>query len=129
MFNQLKSTQDLQCSIDDETGVMLLNLKRNLTSSDFDFLSKVIDEYFNKNGEFKGIIVNAKKFPYWKGAQNRIEYMNFAAANHHKFAKVALTIDGFFVRLLPKIARGRIQSEVKHFGYNKIEEADSWILS
>lgn len=128
MFGKPKITQHLQCSIDDETGVMLLNVGKNLDKNDFDFLQKLIDEYFDAKGEFKGIIINSKKFPYWKGALNREEYKNFAAANHHKFAKVALAMDGFFVRLLPQIVRGRVHPEVKNFAYNQIERADEWIL-
>ncbi len=130
MFTRIaKSKPFINCSIDEETGVMLVNIgKKPLTSEDFDFLLEVISGYFEKYGQFKGIIINAKKFPYWKGAHNRVEYIGFAANNHHKFEKIALAIDGFFVRLLPKIARRKIDTEVKHFGYNQIEKADQWIL-
>lgn len=130
MFGLIKSkkAKSLQCSVDEETGVMLLNVSKNLTSDDFEFLAKIIAEYFEKKGPFAGIIVNAKKFPYWKGAQNREEYVHFVANNHHKFDKVALTINGVFVRILPKIARGKIRPQVRRFSYNEIERADQWIL-
>lgn len=130
MFGKIQVKQAIECSIDEETGVMLLNIKKkNLQTQDFEFLEKTINSYFEKYGPFKGIIVNAKKLPYWKGPQNKIEYIGFVSNNHHKFEKVALAINGFFVRLLPAIARNKISPAVKHFGYNKIEKADEWILS
>jgi hypothetical protein len=54
--------------------------------------------------------------------------LNFAQTNHFKFKKAALVMGGFFTKIVVQIAKGRVHSEVKMFKYNRIEEAQSWIL-
>ena len=109
--------------------VLLIEVKNNLSTEDFAALSKVIDPYYEKHKELNGIILNSKKFPYWKGVENRREYISFAQNYHYKTRKVAICMGGFFPKLLPSLARRFIQPELKNFGYKKIDAANHWILS
>jgi hypothetical protein len=128
VFKEIQTGNNLFCQFDEDDGVLLIDVKNSLSAEDFETISGIIDPYHAKRGELKGIIINSKKFPFWKGAQNRREYVAFAQNNHQKFAKAALGIGGFFVYFLAKMARGRVHPEVKVFGYNKIGKAQEWIL-
>ncbi|MBU6339198.1 MAG: hypothetical protein KGQ36_04405 [Rickettsiales bacterium] len=127
-FSELTTDSELFCQFDEQNGVLLLDVKNNFTDEDFEIISNIIDPYFKEHGELRGIIINSKKFPYWKGAKNRAEYVNFAANNHHKFAKVAFGMSGFFIKVIMGIAKGRVHPEIKLFKYNQIEKAQDWIL-
>lgn len=127
-FSELMTDNNLFCQFDDQNGVLLLDVKNNFTKDDFETISSIIDPYFKEHEELKGIIINAKKFPFWKGTKNRLEYVNFVRNNHEKFSRVAFGINGLFIKFIAKIAKGRISSEVKLFKYNQIEKAQSWIL-
>jgi len=127
-FQEITTQNDLFCQFDEKNGVLLLDIKNPLNDDDFATISEIIDPYFAANGELGGIIINSKKFPYWDGARNRRQYVDFAGNNHRKFKKAALCMGGFFVKFLVKIARGRVHPEVQMFKFKKIEAAQSWIL-
>lgn len=128
IFKETTTSNKLFCQFDDHYGVLLLDVKNPFNAEDFETILEIIDPYFEQNGELEGIIIHAKKFPYWKGARNRQEYLNFASANHHKFQKAALAMGGFFTKIVARLAKGRVHPEVKIFKHNQIEKAQDWIL-
>ncbi len=128
IFSEITTDNNLFCQFDDKNGVLLLDVKNAFTHDDFKNISKIIDPFFEARGELKGLIINAKKFPYWTDSYNRSEYLNFARNNHHKFEKVALGMGGFFTKIVARIARGRVHPEIKLFKYNQIDKAQNWIL-
>lgn len=127
MANEIEGRTPITYEFDEAQGVLLVEITSNLTNDDFATLSQVIDPYYNKNGELSGIILNSKKFPYWKGNANFKEYVAFARDNHYKFKKVALTMGGFFPKVVRRIAGRYSQAEVNNFGYDKILPAQKWI--
>ena len=128
-FKEITTDNGLFCQFDEHHGVLLIDAKKSFTENDFHTISNIIDPYFIDHGELRGVIINAAKFPYWSNPQNRSQYLNFASNNHHKFKKVAFAMGGFFVKIVVRMARGRIHPEVKFFKYKKIEKAQDWILS
>ena len=127
-FQESTTSNDLFCQFDGRNGVLLLDVKNPFTTNDFREILRITDSHFAAHGELKGIIINAKKFPYWSSAQNRAEYLSFAGNNHYKFQKVALAMGGFFTKIVVRIARSRVRCEVKIFKHNEIKKAQSWIL-
>lgn len=128
-FKEVTTANGMLCQFDDHHGVLLLDVKNPFTDNDFDVISSIVDPYFLSNGELRGVIINAKKFPYWTSAENRSQYIYFASRNHHKFKKVALGMGGFFIKIVARIGRSRVRPELKIFKYNQIEKAQDWILS
>lgn len=128
-FKEVTTDNDLFCQFDDVHGVLLLDIKNRLNEDDFDVISSIIDPYFISKGELSGIIINSKKFPYWKGSKNRFEYLNFASQNHRKFKKCAFCMGGFFMKVIMRIAKDKAHPETKMFKFNQIEQAQDWILS
>ncbi len=127
-FKEIRTSNNLFCQFDEDHGVLLLDIKNSFSSQDFETISSIIDPYYEAHGELGGIIINSKKFPYWKGAHNRTEYLNFAQNNHYKFKKAALAMGGFFTKFIARVGRGRVHPEIKIFKYNQIEKAQRWIL-
>jgi hypothetical protein len=128
IFKETTTNNELFCQFDDHNGVLLLDVKNPFTADDFQAISNIIDPYFESRGELKGVIINSKKFPYWKGLQNRSEYLNFAGNNHYKFRRAVLSMGGFFTKIVLIAAKGRVHPQVKSFKYNQIAQAQSWIL-
>ena len=127
-FKEVTTTNGLFCQFDDHHGVLFLDVKNHFTADDFQTIYNIIEPYFRENGELRGIIINSKKFPYWSGAANRREYLDFAYNNHHKFKKAALVMDGFFTKIVARIARDRARPKMKIFKYNQVEQAQDWVL-
>ncbi|MFT5702662.1 MAG: esterase/lipase [Rickettsiales bacterium] len=129
IFQEITTPNKLFCQFEPEEGVLFLDVKNPFTEEDFNIIADIIDPYFSKHGELKGIIVNSKKFPYWVSTQNRAEYFKFAENNHYKFKKAALSMGGFFTKIVAITARKRVHAEVKTFRYNDIEKAQIWVLN
>jgi hypothetical protein len=129
MPNFTESGNYITCSLDEQNAVLIVEVKSALAKEDFILLSKVIDPFYQRNGELKGIIINTKKFPFWKSSESFSAHISFVKNYHYKTKKIALAIDSFLPKLLAKLARRFIHAEVKNFSYNKIDEARDWILS
>jgi hypothetical protein len=127
-FKEITTTNGLFCQFEDQSGVLFLDIKNPLTADDFKTISNIIDPYFVEHGELAGVIINAKKFPYWKGSKNRSEYLNFAGENHYKFKKAALSMGGFFTKIIVRLGRSHAHPTIKTFKHNDIEKAQEWIL-
>jgi len=127
-FKEITSNNGLFCQFDDHHGVLLLDVKNSFSTEDFKIIEDIIEPYFKQHGELKGVIINSKKFPRWSGFQNRQEYLDFAGNHHHKFKKAALNMGGFFIKIITRIARGKVHPEIKIFKYQQIEKAQEWIL-
>lgn len=127
-FKEVTTSNELFCQFDDHYGVLLLDVKNPFTAEDFQTISELISPYLATRGELRGVIIHSKKFPYWKGAANRQEYLNFVRDNHQKFKKAALAMGGFFAKIVARIAQGRVRPKIKIFKYNQIGEAQEWIL-
>lgn len=129
IFKETTTDNELFCQFDDHYGVLLLDVKNPFNAEDFETIAEMINPYFKEHGKLKGVIIHAKKFPYWKGYKNRQEYLNFVIVNHRKFEKAALAMGGFFTRIIAQLAKGRVHPEVKTFRYRQIEKAQDWILA
>ncbi len=128
-FKEIVTENGLFCQFDEKHGILFLDVKNSFSSEDFVAISSLIDPYFEEFGQLSGVIVNSKKFPYWQNIHNRAQYFHFAQQNHNKFKKVAFLMGGFFIKIVVRVARGKVSSEVKLFKYNRISEAQNWILS
>ena len=128
-LHEITTENKLFCQFDEQNGVLFLDAKNPFSPEDFAAISNIIDPYFRSKGELGGVILNSKKFPYWRGSKNRAEYIDFAQNNHYKFKKAALNMGGFFAMVVARIARGRAHPEIKTFKYNQVEKAQEWILS
>lgn len=127
-FKEINTPNGLFCQFDEQHGVLLLDVKNPFCAEDFKAISDIIDPYYSSKGELRGLIVNSKKFPHWTSSVNRLEYIEFASNNHHKFKKAALGMGGFFIKILLRIAKSRIHPQVKMFKYQQIDQAQDWIL-
>lgn len=127
-FKEITTPNGLFCQFDEEHGVLLLDVKNPFSEEDFKIISDLINPYYSAKGELRGVIINSKKFPRWKNSVNRLEYIEFASSNHHKFKKAALGMGGFFIKILLRLAKSRIHPQVKMFKYQQIDQAQDWIL-
>lgn len=96
MPNFTESGNSITCSLDEQNAVLTVEVKSALTKEDFILLSKVIDPFYQRNGELKGIIINAKKFPFWKNYESFSAHISFVRNYHYKTKKIALAAGASF---------------------------------
>lgn len=113
-------------SIDMKRGILVAKVKTSLTSDLLTAMAREVDAWIEKNGELKGIVIQAKKFPGWRDIGSLISHIQFVKNHHKKVGRVAFCADDRLTELIPKMAEHFIKAEVRHFQFNELEVAKEW---
>ena len=118
----------LNVELDKVTGIATLRPDGALSENDFESASIVIDPYIEKSGKLKGLIISTKTFPGWGSFGSLIKHFKFVKEHHKKVSHVALVTDSVLGDFAEKIAEHFVSAEIKHFAFDELSNAQSWIL-
>ena len=119
----------LNVNLDTKTGIAVIEPIGQLKKEDFINASKLIDPYIEKNGKLNGIIIHTKSFPGWDSFCAMVKHMEFVKDHHKKVTHVAMVTDSKIGSAAEHIAGHFVKAEVKHFPFNEMNEAKTWIAS
>jgi hypothetical protein len=119
----------LNVELDEVNGIATLIPNRALSEKDFESAARVIDPYIEKHGSLKGLIINTKTFPGWESFGSLIKHFKFVKEHHKKVSHVALVTDSVLGNFGEKIAAHFVSAEIKHFAFDELNNARSWILN
>ena len=119
----------LNVELDEVNGIATLSPNGALSEKDFESASILIDPYIDKYGSLKGLIINTKTFPGWESFGSLIKHFKFVKEHHKKVSHVALVTDSVLGDFGEKIADHFISAEIKHFPFDDLNNAQSWILT
>ncbi|MGR8998894.1 MAG: STAS/SEC14 domain-containing protein [Gammaproteobacteria bacterium] len=119
----------LNVELDEINGIAILSPNGALSEKDFESASSVIDSYIEKYGNLKGLIINTKTFPGWESFGSLIKHFKFVKEHHKKVSHVALVTDSVLGDFGEKIADHFVSAEIKHFAFDDLNKAQSWILN
>ncbi|MFT6077090.1 MAG: hypothetical protein ACJATU_000283, partial [Rickettsiales bacterium] len=122
------SEQHLTCSIDKKTSLLTIEVGESLSADDFKAVAKIVDPWVEENGQIEGVIIHARRFPYWKNAGGFISHISFIKNHHRDVKKVALVANGAIPAIAQKLTNHFILAEVKNFDYDQMDAAKSWIM-
>ena len=119
----------LNVELDEANGIATLIPDGALSEKDFESASTVIDSYIEKHGNLKGLIINTKTFPGWESFGSLIKHFKFVKKHHQKVSHVVLVTDSVLGDFGEKIADHFVSAEIKHFAFDDLNNAKSWILN
>ena len=119
----------LNVELDKVTGIATLKPDGVLSENDFESASSVIDPYIETFGKLKGLIIRTKTFPGWESFDSVIKHFNFVKGRHKKVSHVALVTDSPLGDFAEKIVEHFVSTEIKHFAFDELNNAQSWILN
>jgi len=119
----------LNVELDKVTGIATLRPDGALSENDFKSASIVIDPYIEKSGKLNGLIISTKTFPGWGSFGSLIKHFKFVKEHHKKVSHVALVTDSVLGDFAEKIAEHFVSAEIKHFAFDELSNAQSWILN
>lgn len=117
----------LKVVIDNETGIAQLEPHGALTKEDFSSATKIVDNYLDEHDKLNGLIIHTEKFPGWDSFGAMISHLEFAKEHHKKVSRVAIVTDSVLGDFAEKIASHFIAAEIKHFSFQELDKAESWI--
>ena len=117
----------ISLDISKEDGIVIIEPSSPLEQSDFEKITKEVDEYIKVSGEVNGIIIHTEKFPGWEDFSAFLHHMKFVKDHHRKIKRVAIVTDSKLGSIVPSIAKHFVSAEIKHFKYEDMEPPMSWI--
>jgi hypothetical protein len=115
--------------LDEATGMAILKPDGALSKKDFIYASSVIDPYIEKAGKLNGLIISTRKFPGWESFGSLIKHFKFIKEHHKKLSHVAIVTDSVLGGVAEKIVTHFVSAEIKHFAFDELNKAQSWILN
>jgi len=112
--------------LDESSGVVKVEINAPLSSENFEILAHTVDSWIERGGKLNGVVIHAKKFPGWENLGSLLKHIEFVKNHHRKIPKVALCLDGAIPSLATHLAKHFVEAEVKHFDYDKLDEALAW---
>ena len=114
--------------IDDTTGVVTLSPADALSKEDVEQAAQRVDDYLEKAGEVKGMIISTRKFPGWESFGAMLTHLRFIREHHREVAKVAIVTDSSIGEVGEKVAGHFVSAQVRHFAFEDLKDAEEWIL-
>ena len=109
-----------------ESGIIVVEAKHALNAQDFDALAFTADTWIESHGGVQGIVIHAREFPGWESLGSFVRHIQFVCDHHRNVKRIALAADAKLASIAPKIAEHFIKAEVKHFGYDELDQAIAW---
>ena len=119
----------LNVELDKVAGIATLRPDGALSENDFESAYRIIDPYIEKSGKLRGLIISTKTFPGWESFGSIIKHFKFVKEHHKKVSHVALVTDSVLGDFAEKIAGHFVSAEIKHFAFDELSSAQSWILN
>ncbi len=119
----------VQVDLDEKCAIAILRPMGVLSKNDFAATAAVINPFIEKNGKLAGLIIHTKSFPGWEHFGALIAHVKFIKNHHKLISHVAVVTDSAMGDLAEKIATHFIAAEIRHFAFNDMEGARSWVLT
>ena len=109
-----------------ESGVLVVEVTDPLRAQDFDALAATADSWLATHDGLPGIVLHARTFPGWENIGGLLRHVRFVRDHHRALRRIALAADTRLADLVPRLAEHFVKAEVRHFGYDELDDAIAW---
>jgi hypothetical protein len=109
-----------------EQGVLVVEVTEPLRAQDFDALATTADAWLATHEALSGVVLHARVFPGWENVGGLLRHARFVRDHHRAVRRVALASDSKLADLVPRLAEHFVQAELRHFGYDELDDAVAW---
>jgi hypothetical protein len=110
-----------------EFGVVEVIPSGALTAVDFEQLAALVDPFIEANGDLRGLMIVADRFPGWDSFAALVGHIRFVRDHQRRIRRVATVSDGLTLTIAPQLARHFVKAEVRHFPFAGREAAMEWL--
>ena len=118
----------LDVQLNQQDAIVILEPMGALSKEDFIEVSNIIDPYIETSGALNGLIIYVKTFPGWDSFSTLVTHLKFINDHHEEIARLAFVTDSMVGKFAENIASHFVKAEVQSFSFDKLEEAQQWIL-
>ena len=115
--------------LDRENRIAVLEPQAALEKSDFEITAAQIDPIIEEAGCLAGLMIKVDHFPGWDSFGALVSHMKFIKEHHREVKRIAFVTDSPIGNMAEKLGSHFVAAEVRHFGFQALEDAKAWILS
>ena len=109
-----------------ESGVIVVEVTEPLRAQDFDAVAATADAWLATHDLLPGVVLHARAFPGWENVGSLLRHVRFVRDHHRAVRRVALAADAGLAELLPRLGEHFVAAELRHFGYDELDDAVAW---
>ena len=100
-----------------EDGLLILkpSQDRSLSVYDFEYITKIADDYLAEHEVINGILISSRHFPGWQGLGAMMSHLKFVHDHHRKIKRIAVVTNSPLGRFADHIGDHFIKAEIKKF--------------
>ena len=110
-----------------DQGILVVKPEGALTAEDFTALAAEVDPYLEKQGEIKGLMVDAASFPGWENFAALLSHLRFVRDHHRQVRRIAVVTGSALLAAAPKIASHFVSAQIRSFDADARAAALAWI--
>lgn len=116
----------IRVTVHSDEGMILVEPTGPLEQSDFEKLTREIHSFSKSTGRLPGLVIHTKVFPGWGDFGGFLHHMKFVKEHHREIPRIAIVTDSAMGVVGPGIANYFVSAQVRHFKYDKLDEARQW---
>lgn len=110
-----------------DEGILLVRPQGPIQDGDFESVAKVVDPFIQRNGQLRGVMIEARSFPGWDTFAALLSHLRFVRDHHRLIAKIAAVSDSAILSIAPQIAKHFVKAEFRHFSVEDRDAALAWL--
>lgn len=119
----------LDYELDHANGILVVKPHGPLQAEDFKRLVADVDPFIEEKGGLNGLMIYTESLPGWESFAAFLSHMRFVSDHHRKIRRLAAVTDSGFLSIMPMVASHFVHAEIRHFDFDKREEAMDWLKS
>ena len=119
----------IDVNLDVDNGLLILNPSQvhSLTVYDFEYITKIADDYLAQHPTINGILISSRHFPGWQGLTAMMSHLKFVHDHHRKIERIAVVTNSPMGKFADHISDHFIKAKIKSFEYDQYDNAILWL--
>jgi hypothetical protein len=119
----VKERYMIECNLDTEHSILLVQPKSAIENDDFVKLAKAVDPHIEATGGLSGLIIETPGFPGWRSLGAMVNQFCFVRDHHKRIKRIGVVTDSHMGDVAEHLTSHFVSAEIKHFPAGQIEAA------
>lgn len=124
---QQRAEVDAQINVTGGILTLRPSEEHSLSVYDFEYITKLADDYLAEHSTINGILISSRHFPGWQGLGAMMSHLKFVHDHHRKIERIAVVTNSPLGKFADHIGDHFVKAEIKHFEYDQYEDAQRWL--
>lgn len=122
-----RASVQVEIDADDSLLIIKPSQDRSLSIYDFDWITKIADDYLAEHPAINGILIRSRHFPGWQSLGAMMSHLKFVHNHHRKIKRIAVVSNSPLGKFADHVGDHFVKAEIKAFEYDQHQDALDWL--